>query len=119
MLEENKIKEEVVHGDINWSLFESKSAFLKITDELQDVVLARWYSGENSFEGNITKGLWFDVTEVDGDKVEQKFFTSSTRLINKLKPELVKARKMGEDSIKVRIFKEGIGKNTTYGVKFL
>ena len=105
------------HG-INWDLFSSN--YVKIVEgEPIDLVLKNWRQTEEKYQDQLNPGIRFDVTEENGVSVERVLVVTSKRLAAAIKPLIVNAEKMNEDSIKVRILRSGTGFNTNYNVKLL
>jgi hypothetical protein len=84
------------------------------TGKPKGLVLTNWVSGE--WFGR--PGINFNVVEEDGEDVEQKQYTITSRqLIMQFKPILIKAESEGKSIIAVSILRSGEGMNTRYKIQ--
>ena len=112
------IENQIINDEINWELFSSN--YVRLFDgEPVDLVLESWRQTEEEYKGEKSAGIRVDVLEENGVKVKKVLVITSRRLASAIKPIIVNAEKMSEQSIKVRILKTGTGFNTQYNVKQL
>ena len=114
---------------INWDELLSGN-YIKLTDgEPKTMVLTKWREQDKFKDdnGNLRKGITFDVTEEDGaickdndgQPKAKEWTVTAIRAMAKLRPIVEKAEKMNKDTIKISVVRVGEGKKTEYSIKEL
>ena len=111
---------EITNKTINWDEAIESSVFISLKQDVpKELVITNWSFEKKPADSKIAPGkieLKADVLSEDGDEVENKLFTTtSRRLKTKLRPIL--ENKKPSEKVKMTIIRVGEQFNTEYSVQ--